>query len=87
VLDLCKRAVDPQMVFTDGALDDTSFRQFFADRPGAQLKMASSNFQWGRDARYVDPPPLPQLFVSPTIGGRNVGFSSITRIYGGVECH
>lgn len=58
VLDLTKRAVDPQMAFADGALDDTSFKNFFPDRPGGMLKMAP-NAQWGSHARYVDPPPIP----------------------------
>ena len=58
VLDVSERCVDPQMAFSDGALDDTSFRNFYADRHGAQIKMAS-RAQWGRDARYIDPPMLP----------------------------
>ena len=57
-LDLCERAVDPQMVFADGALDDTSMRNFFPDRHGAILKM-NANAQWGTHARYVDPAQLP----------------------------
>lgn len=57
-LDLCKRAVDPQMVFSEGALDDTSYRNFYPDRPGGTLKMAPTA-QWGVNAKYVDPAPLP----------------------------
>jgi len=57
-LDLCERAVDPQMVYSDGAMDDTSFRNFFPDRHGAQLKM-NPQARWGEHARYVDPAPLP----------------------------
>jgi hypothetical protein len=58
VVDLTERAVDPQMVFCDGALDDTSYRNFYPDRHGATLKL-NPNAQWGIHARYVDPPPLP----------------------------
>jgi hypothetical protein len=57
-LDLAERAVDPQMAFEDGALDDTSYRNFYPDRPGGTLKL-QPNKQWGAHARYVDPPPLP----------------------------
>lgn len=58
VLDLTERAVDPQMAFSDGALDDTSFRNFYPDRHGAVIKM-NPQAQWGVNAKYVDPPPLP----------------------------
>jgi hypothetical protein len=57
-LDLCKRAVDPQMAYKDGCMDDTSFRNFSPDRHGAQLKM-NPHAEWGRDARYIDAPTLP----------------------------
>ena len=57
-LDLCKRAVDPQMAFSDGALDDTSYRNFSPDRHGAVLKM-NPQAQWGVNAKYIDPAPLP----------------------------
>ena len=57
-LDLCERAVDPQMVFSDGALDDTSYRNFSPDRHGAVLKM-SPQAQWGANAQYVTPAPMP----------------------------
>lgn len=57
-LDLVKRVVDPQMAFEDGALDDTSFRQFYPDRYGAQIKM-KPNKQWGANAKYIDPPVMP----------------------------
>ncbi len=58
VSDLCERAADPQMAFSDGALDDTSFRNFYPDRAGAVLKM-SPQAQWGVNAKYVDPAVLP----------------------------
>ena len=57
-LDLCERVVDPQLVFSDGALDDTSYRNFSPDRHGATLKM-SPQAQWGVNAKYVDPAPMP----------------------------
>jgi hypothetical protein len=57
-LDLVERVVDPQMAFTDGAVDDTSFRNFYPDRHGAMIRM-TPNARWGEHARYVDPPPLP----------------------------
>jgi hypothetical protein len=46
------------MVYADGAMDDTSFRNFFPDRHGAQLKM-NPQARWGEHARYVDPAQLP----------------------------
>lgn len=58
VLDLCERAADPQMAFSDGALDDTSFRNFYPDKHGAILKM-HPQAQWGVNAKYIDPAPLP----------------------------
>ena len=58
VLDLSERAVDPQMVFSDGALDDTSYKNFFPDRHGAVLKM-NAQAQWGANAKYIDPAQLP----------------------------
>jgi hypothetical protein len=57
-LDLCERAVDPQMAFSDGALDDTSYRNFFPDRHGGTLKM-NPQAQWGVNAKYIDPANLP----------------------------
>lgn len=57
-LDLCERAADPQMAFADGAMDDTSFRNFFPDRHGAMLKMHPTA-RWGEHAKYIDPAPLP----------------------------
>ena len=57
-LDLCERAVDPQMAFADGAMDDTSFKNFYPDRHGAMLKM-NPQARWGEHAKYIDPAPLP----------------------------
>lgn len=58
ILDISERCVDPQMAFADGALDDTSLRNFYPDRHGAMLKM-NPQAQWGVHAKYVDPPSLP----------------------------
>lgn len=58
VLDLVERCADPQMVFADGAVDDTSFRGFSPDLHGAKLKMAPTAI-WGQHVGYVSPPPLP----------------------------
>ena len=58
MMDLTARAVEPQFAFVDGAVDDTSFRQFFQDMPGAKLRMNAGSTP-GASARYLDPPQLP----------------------------
>lgn len=58
MLDLSMRCIEPQFAFVDGAVDDTSFRQFYQDMPGAKLKM-TPNSQPGVHARYLDQPQLP----------------------------
>lgn len=58
MLDLSMRAVEPQFAFQDGSVDDTSFRQFYQDMPGAKLKM-TPNAVPGVSARYMDPPQMP----------------------------
>jgi hypothetical protein len=58
MMDLSRRAVEPQFAFVDGAVDDTSFRSFHQDMPGARLKF-NPTADPVRHATYLQPPPLP----------------------------
>jgi len=58
MMDLSRRAIEPQFAFVDGAVDDTSFRNFYQDMPGAKLKF-NPNANPAVHAQYLQPPPLP----------------------------
>lgn len=60
VIDIAKRAVNPQLVVTESAVRDAAWRQFCPDMPGGKLKMTSVGDPY-RHIRYLEPPPLPPL--------------------------
>lgn len=58
VIDMCRRAVEPQLVTKEGSVADAAWNQFYGDMPGGKLKltgMATSP----NDVQYMMPPQLP----------------------------
>lgn len=63
ILDMVKRALNPQAITKQGAIPPASWKEFFSDMPGAKLFMNSmANPQ--ADLRYMQPPEIPQYVFS-----------------------
>lgn len=58
VLDMVKRALNPQAITKTGAIPPASWKEFFSDMPGAKLYMGPMS-QVNTDLRYMDPPNIP----------------------------
>jgi len=58
ILDLVRRAVEPQLVTREGAVAPAAWEQFFGDMPGGKLRLTGMGNPV-TDVRYMDPPPLP----------------------------
>jgi hypothetical protein len=58
ILDLCRRAVEPQLVTREGAVADAAWNQFYGDMPGGKLKLTGMGNP-SSDVQYMQPPPLP----------------------------
>jgi hypothetical protein len=57
VLDLVRRAVEPQMITTDGAVSDAAWDVFSGDMPGGKLK--TTQMGGPGSVQYMTPPQLP----------------------------
>ncbi len=58
IMDMTKRALNPQAMTRQGAVAPASWKEFFSDMPGAKLTMnAMANVS--SDVRYMDPPNIP----------------------------
>jgi hypothetical protein len=86
-LDVCRRAITPQVLSREGAIRPTEWRSFFPDMPGGKLRMTmQSNIM--SDVRYMDPPILPAYvfamlnqYLIPTFDRRS-GRVDINRLTG-----
>jgi hypothetical protein len=58
VLDMVKRALNPQAITKTGAIPSASWKEFFSDMPGAKLYMGPMA-NVATDLRYMDPPDIP----------------------------
>lgn len=58
VMDMIKRALNPQAITKQGAVSPASWKEFFSDMPGAKLFMGPmANVQ--ADIKYMQPPEIP----------------------------
>ena len=58
ILDLVKKAVNPQVIAKENAVRESVWRKFFPDMPGGKLRIAPIADPL-RDIRYMEPPPIP----------------------------
>jgi hypothetical protein len=58
VLDMVKRALNPQAITKSGAVPPASWKEFFSDMPGAKLYMQNMA-NVSQDLRYMEPPNIP----------------------------
>jgi len=75
-LDVCKKAVNPQVISKEGAVRDAAWQKFFPDMPGGKLKLTSVG-QPNQDVVFMNPPILPayvflmlQQYLIPTFDRR-----------------
>lgn len=59
ILDMIKRALNPQAVTKQGAVPAASWKDFFSDLPGAKLYMTGMAANVNQDIRYMEPPQIP----------------------------
>lgn len=57
-MDACKRALNPQMIVQDNAVNKTDVEQFFPNMPGGKLRI-NPNANTANAIRYMEPPTLP----------------------------
>lgn len=57
-LDMCKRALNPQVVTKEGGVPKAAWDSYFPNMPGGKLRLGPAGNP-STDVRYMDPPPLP----------------------------
>lgn len=57
-LDMCKRALNPQVITKEGGVPKAAWDSYFPNMPGGKLRLGPAGNP-ASDVRYMDPPPLP----------------------------